>query len=357
MVAHHTQPKEGRNSLISNLLKEQTTTYPRLCLALRNLILDEVSKDVQDDLLKLPQVVSEIKRRLNIHPVKRRTGYQRVAGVDAGSQRVPLASRWFAVISALVYQLPDAERYFTNPEAVRLPYSYSNERFHGVVSLRREAKLFETAASFLKNRGTVDLVLVDGPLVFGNWWAGMGEARDRAALVSSINLLLRLCAEEGVAVAGIVKRATARYLIHHLGLRRITPLSDAFVLLQAMRPGERTEVFSPREAMRRAVRATPFMDRVDQPIYSFYMRSSPFLLSPPIRVDLPEFMVDSVDALAGYCYATAVGDGIPLPIVKADEEARVTKVFVDEVYSELIPRLENRFEASSLAAAVWGEYQ
>lgn len=356
MVSHHTQGKVGHDSLISSLLKEHTTTYPRLCLALRNLILDEVSKDVRSDLLKLPQVVSEIKKRLHLHPIQRRVRYQWVAGVDAGSQRVPLASKWFAVISALAYKLPNAERYFTNPEAVRLPYSFSSEKFHGFVSLRREAKLFETAASFLKNRGTVDLVLLDGPLAFGNWWAGMGEARDRAALISSINLLLNVCAEAGVAVAGVVKRATARYLIHHLGLRRVTLLSDAFVLLQAMRPGERTEVFSPKEALRKAVRAAPFMDRVEQPIHSFYMRSSPCNLSPPIRIDLPEFMLDSVDDLAGYCYATAVRDGIPLPIVKADEEARVTKVFVDEVYSELIPRLENRFKASSLAAAIWGAF-
>lgn len=356
MLAHRTQNKNESKSLIS-LLKARVTTYPRLCLALRNLILDEVSKDVQNDLLKLPQVVSAIKEKIAICSVDRKIAYDKVAGVDAGSQRVPLASRWFAVIAALVYALPDAERYFTNPESIKLPYGFSSENFHGIVSLRRETKLFETAASFLMNRESVDLVLVDGPLAFGNWWTNKGEKQDRLGLISSINLLLNVCAERGIAVAGVVKRATARYLINYLGLRQATALSDAFVLLQTLKPGERTDVFSPREALRRTVRAAPFMDRIDHPIFSFYLRSSSSSLSPPIRVDVPKFMLKSVDAIASYCYSTAVHSGIPLPIVKADEEVRVTKSFVDAVYAKLIPRLESRFGASSLAAGIWGAFQ
>lgn len=357
MVAHRTKNKSAQDSLISGSLKRRVMTYPRLCLALRNLILDEVSKDVCDDISNLPQVVSAVRERLAFHPVVREMAYDKVAGVDAGSQRVPLASRWFAVIAALVYQLPNAERYFTNPESIKLPYHFSSERFHEVVNIRREAKLFETSASFLMNQGKVDLVLVDGPLAFGNWWARKGEKQDRYALISSINLLLNLCVEEGVAVAGVVKRTTARYLINYLGLGQMTPLSDSFILLQMLKPGERTDVFSPGEALERTMRATPFMNLIDYPIYSFYMRSSSNPLAPPIRIDVPEFMLDSVDDLAGYCYSMAVRDGVPLPIVKADEEVRVTKKFVNETYSELIPRLESRFGASSLAATVWGEFQ
>ncbi|MEM2936304.1 MAG: hypothetical protein QW231_03910, partial [Candidatus Bathyarchaeia archaeon] len=166
MTAHRTQIENDTNSLISSLVKERTTTYPRLCLALRNLILDEVSQDIHEDILRLPEVVSAIRERITLHSVERKASYEKVAGVDAGSQRVPLASRWFAVIAALVYQLPKAERYFNEPETIKLPYSFSGEKFHEIVSIRREAKLFETSVSFLKNRGAVDLILVDGPLAF-----------------------------------------------------------------------------------------------------------------------------------------------------------------------------------------------
>ena len=353
MLAHRTQVRNKSDSQISSLLKRRATTYPRLCLALRNLIIEEVSKDAHEDFMRLPQIVSEVKRQLNFYPVDRRVVYDRVAGADAGSQRVPIASRWFAVITALIYQLPNARRYFTSPEAIKLPYGFSGERFHEVVSVRRETKLFETSASFLMENDGVDLMLIDGPLAFSNWWARKGEDQDRLALISSISLLLNLCADRGVAVAGVVKRATARYLIRYLGLQEKTSLPDAFVLLQTMKPGERTAIFSPRSALRRTVRAAPFMDLIDCPIYSFYMRTSSNHLLPPIRIDVPEFMLNHVDELAGYCYSTAVRDGIPLPIVKADEEVRVTKKFVNEVYSELIPRLESRF-GPSLAAAMRG---
>ncbi|MFQ6064978.1 MAG: DNA double-strand break repair nuclease NurA [Candidatus Bathyarchaeia archaeon] len=354
MLAHRTQVKNEPNSLISNLLNRPATTYPRLCLALRNLIIDEVSTDAHEDFTRLPEIISEVKRQLAFYPVDRRIVYERVAGADAGSQRVPLASRWFAVITALVYQLPRARRYFTSPEAIKLPYNFSGERFHEVVSARRETKLFETSASFLMEDDSVDLMLIDGPLAFSNWWARKGEEQDRVALISAINHLLNLCADRGVAVAGIVKRATARYLIRYLGLQEKTSLPDAFVLLQTLKPGERTAVFSPRNALRKTVRAAPFMDRIDCPIYSFYIRTSQNRLLPPIRIDIPEFMLSHVDELAGYCHSTAVREGIPLPIVKADEEVRVTKKFVNEVYSELIPRLESRF-GPSLAAAIRGE--
>jgi hypothetical protein len=354
MLAHRNQVKNRPSSLISSLLKKRATTYPHLCLALRNLIIEEVSKDAHEDFTRLPQLISEIKRQLNFYSVDRKIVYKGVAGADAGSQRVPLASRWFAVITALIYQLPNARRYFTSPETIKLPYSFSGEKFHEIVSARRETKLFETSASFLMKDYGVDLMLIDGPLAFSNWWARKGEERDRLALISSINRLLNLCAEKGVAVAGVVKRATARYLIRYLGLQEKTSLPDAFVLLQTLKPGKRTAIFSPRSALRRTVRAAPFMDLIDCPIYSFYMRTSSSRLLPPIRIDIPGFMLSQVDELAGYCHSTAVRDGIPLPIVKADEEVRVTKKFVNEVYSELIPRLESRF-GPSLAAAIRGE--
>jgi len=353
MLAHRTQNRKEQNSLISSLLKRRTTTYPRLCLALRNLIIDEVSKDAHEDFTRLPEIVSEVKRQLNFYPVDRRILYERVAGADAGSQRVPLASRWFAVITALIYQLPKARRYFTSPETIKLPYHFSAEKFHEIVSVRRETKLFETSANFLMKNEGVDLTLIDGPLAFSNWWARKGEKRDRLALISSINLLLNLCADRGIAVAGVVKRATARYLIRYLGLQEKTSLPDAFVLLQTLKHGERTAVFSPRNALRRTVRAAPFMDLIDCHIYSFYIRTTSNRLLPPIRIDVPEFMLSHVDELAAYCHSTAVRDGIPLPIVKADEEVRVTKRFVNEVYSELIPRLESHF-GPSLAAAIRG---
>jgi hypothetical protein len=63
MLAHRTQIKNEPNCLISGLLSKGATTYPRLCLALRNLILDEVSKDAYKDFTRLPETAKLLPRR------------------------------------------------------------------------------------------------------------------------------------------------------------------------------------------------------------------------------------------------------------------------------------------------------
>jgi hypothetical protein len=299
--------------------------------------------------------MAEMERSVEVLPVKRAIPYEVVAGVDAGSQRVPLAFQWSAAIDALVFSLPNSRRFYTDPEVVKLPYNYSRERFQDVVSIKRETKLFKTAKKFLEQNDHVNLILVDGPIAFGNWWLKKGEELDRFELVSTINSLLDFCACKGISVAGVVKRATARYLINSLGLTEKTTLPDAYILLQLLKPGQRIGCFCPKEAFLKAFGTAPFMDKIAYPIHSFYIRTSSNDLSPPIRIDIPEFMLDWVDELAGYCYATQVREGIPLAIARADEEVRITKRFVSEVYSELVPRITRRFGVPSLAATIWGE--
>ncbi len=343
------------NTEISNLRKDGVI-YPHLCLALRSLILDEVTKDTHKCILDLPMMLDRVKREIRFHRVLKRRVYDSVVGVDAGSQRVPLASYWFAVIAALAFKVPEAKRFFSTPESVKMSYDVSGDKFHEIVSVRRESLLFKTARKFLLE-DSADLILVDGPLAFGNWWVMKGEERDREALIRSVNSFLRLCEKKKVAVAGVVKRATARYLVNELGIGRETSLSDAFLLLQTMGFGERTEIFSPSKILRKFFHKAPFMERIAYQIHSFYIRLSPNPLVSPVRIDIPEFMVDQVDDIAGYCLYSAVHDGIPLPIVKADEEVRITKRFVREVYSELVPRMERIFGSASLAAAIWGEFK
>ncbi|RJS83361.1 DNA double-strand break repair nuclease NurA [Candidatus Bathyarchaeota archaeon] len=353
-VVHRTNI-DMMDTKISNLRKD-SLIYPRLCLALRNLILNEVTRDTHECILNLPGMLDRVKREVRFHKVMKRCAYGSVVGVDAGSQRIPLASYWFAVIAALAFKVPEAKRFFCSPESVKMSYDVSGDKFHEIVSVRRETILFRTARKFLLE-DSADLVLIDGPLAFGNWWVMKGEERDRESLIRSVNSFLKLCEERRVAVAGVVKRATARYLVNELGIGRETSLSDAFLLLQTMSFGERTETFSPSKILRKFFHKAPFMDKIAYPIYSFYIRLSPNPLVSPVRIDIPEFMVDQVDDIAGYCLYSAVCDGIPLPIVKADEEVRITKRFVREVYSELVPRMERIFGSASLAAAIWGEFK
>ena len=287
--------------------------------------------------------------------MSRRDCFKNVAGADAGSQILPLASRRYGIVNALVYSLPAGRRFFHSPECIALPYTASNEVNVGTISIRREARLFETALSFMKHHPDTELLLVDGPLAFSNLWITMGRRSDQQRLIDAVNDLLRCCSENDVAVAGIVKRPSARYLIHHLDLYARTDLTDAYVLHHALRPGERTDFFSARAALRKASRPATFIDAMEFPIYSFYGRFSRDWSITPIRIDVPSFSMGLLDEIADYCHWSSLWNGLPLPIVRADEDVRVSKRFLSEVYSEVIGYIGTRSIEVSYLAPIWGE--
>ncbi len=330
---------------------------PNLYLSIRNLLLDEVTSQVEGDMPAVKELAKGIREEIAIHSATTRDPFKEVAGVDAGSHILPLASRRFAVISALVYSLPSGRRFFLEPESLCFPYRLGGGRLGGVINTRREAKLYETATRYVESDPEARLILVDGPLAFSNWWSRAGGEADRMRLVTAVREFLDVCREKGVSVAGVVKRPSARYLIYNLGLQRVTELPDSFLLLHALKPGERTDIFSPRSAVQKAVRATPFMDAIGHPIYSFYIRLSREWSIPPVRIDLPAYCLGSLDDLADYCYGSSVWRGIPLPIVRADEEVKISRRFIGEVYRDIVGRVGRTTGELSHLAPYWGEGQ
>jgi len=348
MLTYREKPEMGERPDLQAL-------SPNLHLSIRNLLLKEVSNDVEEDSTQVRELAARLRRMLTICLMSKRESFDEVAGVDAGSQVLPLASRRYAVISALVYSQNSGSRFFVRPESLSFPYTTSGERFRSIVNVRREAKLFETARRFLGGGHGVDLLLVDGPLALSNWWNIAGRETDRKRLVDAVNDLLDTCKDEGVVAAGVVKRPSARHLVYRLGLQDETDLPDAFLLLQTLRPGERTDIFSPRSTLGSNLRSSSFMDLVDYPIYSFYGRFSREWSMPPIRVDVPVFCLSYLEDVADYCYGSSIWDGIPLPIVRADEEVRISKRFMSEVYTDIVCVVGRRTGKVSHLAPYWGE--
>jgi hypothetical protein len=132
-------------------------------------------------------------------------------------------------------------------------------------------------------------------------------------------------------------------------------LPDSFLLLHALKPGERTDIFSPKTALAQASRTAEFMGNLDVPVYSFYGRMTREWSIPPIRVDLPAHSLGALDDVADYCYGSALGNGIPLPIVKADEEVKITRRFMADVYGEVLSRVSRRTGEVRGLAPYWGE--
>jgi len=330
---------------------------PNLYLSIRNLLMEEVTSQVEGDMPAVKELAKVIREEIAIHPATKRDPFKEVAGVDAGSHILPLASRRFAVISALVYSFPSGRRFFLEPESFCFPYRIEGGRLGGIINSRREAKLYETATRYVESDPEARLILVDGPLAFSNWWSRAGGEADRRRLITAVKRFLDVCREKGVSVAGVVKRPSARYLVYNLGLERVTELPDSFLLLHALKPGERTDIFSPRSAVQKAVRATPFMDAIGHPIYSFYIRLSREWSIPPMRIDLPAFCLGSLDDVADYCYDSSVWRGIPLPIVRADEEVKISRRFIGEVYRDIVGRIGRTTGELSHLAPYWGEGQ
>ncbi len=326
-----------------------------LSLSIRDLLLNEISGDVTSEQPEVAALAARIREAMSIFPMTKYEVFKRVAGVDAGSQILPLASKRYGVISALAYGLPGGSKFWMRPESMSLPYGVAGNRFEGMVNARREAKLYETATVYLEAHPDTELMLVDGPLAFSDWWRMAGCHKDQKRLLDAVNRLLRLSRETGVTLAGVVKRPSARYLLYHLGLQGETQLPDSFLLLQALRPGERTDIFSPKAALEQASRSTEFMGNLDVPVYSFYARMTREWSLPPIRVDLPAHSLGSLDDVADYCYGTSLNNGIPLPIVKADEEVKISRRFMAEVYGEILSRVSRRTGEVRGLAPYWGE--
>ncbi|MBT7186641.1 DNA double-strand break repair nuclease NurA [Candidatus Bathyarchaeota archaeon] len=343
---------------VKEKLIAQDKTIPaspeNLSLSLRNLILDEITENVFEQTPIVNQLATRIRNEIIITPLTKREDYVHVIGVDAGSQIIPLASRQYAVIGALAYSLPDGKRFFLNPESLSESYS-AQYNFRSQVDVRREARLYETAYRYLERGSETELIFIDGPLAYSNWWQTAGKEADRQRFINAINRLLRICKESGIAIAGIVKRPSARYLIHVLGLNKETDFTDSFLMLHALKPGEMTEIFSPRMGLQMATKTSPIMDAVDTPIYSSYVRLTKEWQIPPVRIDVPDFCLDQLDGIANYCYSTSYWNGIPYPIVKADEAVKVTKRFISDVYSEVLGRVSRVNGEITQVAPFWGE--
>jgi hypothetical protein len=311
---------------IPNQIRPNTS----LPLIIRKLLLDEITTDIVKKTPKVEELSLKIRKEINIHTLNKKEAFTFITGVDAGSQIIPLASRQYAVISALAFSLPNGNKYFHLPESISENYVYGVDRFPGKVN-------------------------VDGPLALSNQWQRMGKEIDRQRLINAIQRLFKRCKEKNIVIAGVVKRPSARYLIYYLGLHKETDLSDSYIMLQTLNPGERTDVFSPQIAMRIATRSSPFIDALDTQIYSFYSRLSKEWSLPPIRIDVPAYSLSYIDEIANYCYSTSLWNGIPLAILKADEEVKISKRFINDVYSEIISKVSKSNVDVSFLAPYWGE--
>lgn len=326
-----------------------------LPLSIRNMLMKEIIENINIETPIVDKISSTIKDRIEVFPLSKEEEFSRVMGVDAGSQYIPLASRQYAVISALAFSLPRGEKYFQSPESLSQARGFLENGFQEKVNTLREAKLFETAYQSIHAQSDIQLILIDGPLAFSNNWCRKSDYKDLQRLINAVKRLITKCMENDIIIASIVKRPSARYLVNYLDLQKETDLSDSFLMLQILEYGERTEIFSPRIALMKAAKSSPMMDAIETSIYSTYARLSKEWSIPPVRIDIPDYALSSLDEVVNYCFSTSCWKGIPLAILKADEEVKVSKRFIGDVYSEIVSKVGRCNLDVSHLAPNWGE--
>ena len=222
----------------------------------------------------------------------------------------------------------------------------------------RRVKLESDVATRAAERGEV--VMLDGPIVPHHDLKGANEDSPNrkdywGQLLRARRRLLEVCEEEGVVVMGVIEDCKARHLLRSVeaelgeegSLDSLKALNDPVALSRrlggepVLRVGERTHAFrlpsSEYPVVREFERATGYE------MHTFYVRTTEY--SPPVRVEIPEFV--DPDEAASVVLGTSVeygGYGIPLPLVMADEFAKVTRSLIDWLEEGILEELASRGE-------------
>lgn len=282
------------------------------------------------------------------------------AAADGGSAVYSLSSASLGVCVALSVQLRLGNRVRRGraltavvPRDPAQAVEMNPQEVEVILSPLREALVARAAEAAV--RGELGegpaIVILDGPLIppesvglaarIGRELRLAREAVD--AYLDAHSSLLRAAREEGVTLVGFVKRPRSHYLSLISGRRGAT-LSDS-----AIASGVLTEVgqMAPRDPIE--LRETELDSIIGYPeirealepgsISFAFVRTS--RRRPPFRVDFGNLGDPLSDPrmVAGYLVAAADSEGIPLPVVKADESVKVSRRVARDVYLESLRRL------------------
>ncbi len=88
----------------SNLLVLNAS--PNLYLSIRNLLLDEVTRQVEGDMPTVKELAKGIREEIEIHSATTRAPFKEVAGVDAGRPILPLGEAFLPGARVLLFPVP-----------------------------------------------------------------------------------------------------------------------------------------------------------------------------------------------------------------------------------------------------------
>jgi len=232
-----------------------------------------------------------------------------------------------------------------------------------------ESLIPATCIRHIKEYGKPACVVIDGPLSASlllrkiPYRKGLKESvysdmKEKAhSLIRLRDELIEQCYRENILVFSTVKRCTSRHFLSYYKLRDEFPYTDQFVFHQLLDYGQRTESISITKAIEMQG-AEPF-PRFNE-IYGFYIKTSRSPLTPPVRVEYPEYLKPEEDRIASYVLTTSLTtyeaefDGLPKAICLVHKEAKITKAIMKEIYKRAVTRMLDEGLNVKLLGSLWG---
>lgn len=268
--------------------------------------------------------------------------FERIGVVDGGSGVIALNVGYVGIVSAVGVVIENnrvVERVVVEPYVIpedpgELYLFESLSLVESVIDKAREALVFETAKRVVER--DVDLLVVDGPLVpYGALAKIVTEstAEKRAWLKykKAVLELYEQVSRLGTYAVGFVKRPRSRYIARLYGLKGF----DHVLLSRILRPGE----YFPSPPIDLGAYSHLFHEPEVAEIISEMRPRVTYLRltssTPPSRVDLSSSVLDHGVVLA-YIFGTRTREGMPFVIMKADEEAKITRKLIKELYDDVL---------------------
>ena len=316
-------------------LEEEIKTYPELVKRIREKLERKLSEKASEFSKSLSKIVESIQGRA----VGDRWRFDKIAAADAGSSTIILGDTMIAIVAALYVKLDGSrfERGLADPIILEQELNERDERFMARVDEMRETMLMRIAERAVEG---VDLLMVDGPLIpipqFGKEY------------VEAVKRLVERCEERGVALAGFVKRPQQRFISKELNLR--SKFRDSTILSAVLSAGE-CYPWPPRDHYVRRVRLT---------FRYTYLKTISDRRILPFRVDFPSYISDeTAESVLSYILSTCDPmRGVPAMVMMADEEVKLSKRLIRDLYAEALESIISRFPERSWGSVMarWGEF-
>jgi hypothetical protein len=350
--------------------REWISAQPELYKELRKKALDALSNIASTAQKQLENIQRNVKEKIKLFPVKYNKSFNEfdVLASDASSYPIPLIISRLTMLSGITIRLPFKRKASILADVLVESATMEQTEFRFIESAKRESMIpLSITHHIVKNSDDkVKVALVDGPLSISQWykevWKSEKVKKSVTELIESKNRLMQLCKDKDMLLLGVVKRSRATYFHNYFNL--IDEFTDQFVFHGILEYGQRTESISMRKAIQQwKPKAKPgelLINWLSYDIRGFYIKTSDHPLTPPVRVEYPEYLKDREDEIASYVLSTAIlsndreFDGLPKAQCIAHRECKVTKRVMEEIFKEQLFRTTSQKGILDILAPVRG---